>query len=286
MSSRSRGSAGFTLIEVMIAIVILAVGMASLFTSEAGAVRIAQRARTTTIATLLARCKMGEVEERVFKEGWPAEQIDGRDECCDGAEHDGFKCEWKVERIVLPELTEDGETGGLTAGGKGKDKDKDKDKDKRELDEKGPGGGIAGGIGGGGLAGGMLAGGASGDAGMGDGGILEGFVSQFSGGPEDSDPIASFVMSISFPIMKPVIEEGVRRATVTVSWKEGDSERTFDVVQYLVNEAQAAMSEQQIEAGTGGGTAGTNTSTGTGTGTNTGTGTGTGTNTNTGRNAR
>ena len=55
---------GFTLIEVMVAVVILAVGMASLFTSEAGAVRIAQRARTTTIATLLARCKMGEIEER------------------------------------------------------------------------------------------------------------------------------------------------------------------------------------------------------------------------------
>jgi general secretion pathway protein I len=214
---------------------------------------------------------MGEIEERVFKEGWPAEQIDGRDECCEGADHDGFKCEWKVERIVLPEITEDGETGGTTAGGKSKDKDKDKGK-KRELEEKGPGGGIAGGAGGG------LAGGASGDAGVGgDGGMLEGFISQFSGGDE-GDPIAAFVMELSFPVMKPVIEEGVRRATVTVRWKEGDSEQTFDVVQYLVNEAQAAMSEQQAEGlqnlGTTGGAAagGTpGTPPGTGTGANTGT---------------
>ena len=48
--------------------------------------------------------------------------------------------------------------------------------------------------------------------------------------------------------MKPVIEEGVRRATVTVSWKEGDAEQNFDVVQFLVNELQPALTEQQVEA--------------------------------------
>ena len=90
MSARP-ASLGFTLIEVMIAVVILAVGLSSLFTSEAGAVRIAQRARNTTVATLLARCKMAEIEERIGKEGWPGEQIDGRDECCDEAEHEGFR---------------------------------------------------------------------------------------------------------------------------------------------------------------------------------------------------
>jgi general secretion pathway protein I len=247
---------GFTLIEVMIAVVILAVGMSSLFTSEAGAVRIAQRARTTTIATLLARCKMGEIEERIFKEGWPGEQIDGRDECCDGAEHDGFKCEWKVERIVMPDVAgeEDGATGGMTAGAKARDK-KDSDKGKERGDSKGAGGAGGGGIGGGGGLGAGL-----GDAGLldGDGGILDGFMSEFAGG-EDSDPITSMAMQLTFPVMKPVIEEGVRRATVTVAWKEGDSEQSFDVVQFLVNESQAALTEAQVEAiqDMGGGTGGT-----------------------------
>jgi general secretion pathway protein I len=245
---------GFTLIEVMVAVVILAVGMASLFTSEAGAVRIAQRARTTTIATLLARCKMGEIEERIYKEGWPGEQIDGRDECCDEAEHEGFKCEWKVERIVLPELSEEGETGGMTAGGDKKEKLKERGS---ELAEKGAGGALGGSSPAGGALGGGL-----GDAGVGgDGGILEGFMSQFSDNEEVSDPIASMAMQLAFPVLKPVIEEGVRRATVTVTWKEGDSDQTFDVVQYLVNEAQSALTEQQTEAiqdlGGTGGTGGT-----------------------------
>jgi hypothetical protein len=50
------------------------------------------------------------------------------------------------------------------------------------------------------------------------------------------DPIASMVMSFAFPIMKPIIEEQVRRVTITVMWKEGDREQSFDVVQFLVNE--------------------------------------------------
>lgn len=247
---------GFTLIEVMVAVVILAVGLASLFTSEAGAVRIAQRARTTTIATLLARCKMGEVEERVAKEGWPAERIDGRDECCEGGEHDGFKCEWKVERIVLPELgSDEGQTGGT--GGTG------------------GGGKLAGGFtagrdetGSAFAAGAPPAGGSSrplpgafsglADGGVeSEGGILGSVVSSLGESSGGGDPLSALVMELTFPVMKPVIEEGVRRATVTVSWKEGDKEQAFDVVQYLVNELPILPNENAVEAAqTGGGTGG------------------------------
>lgn len=253
---RSRAAsrvAGFTLIEVMVAVVILAVGLASLFTSEAGAIRIAQRARTTTIATLLARCKMGEVEERVSKEGFPAERIDGRDECCEGGEHDGFKCEWKVERIVLPEIdAEGGGDGGMklpgTPGGK---------------DEKGsplaPGAGPSTGSSSRPLPNALSS--LSGDAGVSpEGGILGNVMTSLgesSGG--GGDPIAAMVMEMTFPTMKPVIEEGVRRATVTISWKEGDKEQSFDLVQYLVNEAPIVLNEEGVETlqATGGTTAGT-----------------------------
>ncbi|HEY6878813.1 MAG TPA: prepilin-type N-terminal cleavage/methylation domain-containing protein, partial [Polyangiales bacterium] len=62
--------AGFTILEVMIAVVILAIGLGALFASEAGAIRMAQKARTSTIATLLARCKMAEIEEQIAKSGW------------------------------------------------------------------------------------------------------------------------------------------------------------------------------------------------------------------------
>jgi general secretion pathway protein I len=246
--------AGFTLIEVMVAVVILAIGLTSLFTSEAGAVRIAQRARTTTIATMLARCKMGEVEERVSKGGFPAEIIDGRDECCTGGEHDGFSCSWKVERIVLPEMGgEEGDTGGTGGGGKlaggftgGRD-------------EKGAGLGLAPGAAPGSSSRALPSAFAGiGDAGAGgDGGILGSMVTSLGESSGGGDPLTAMVMELTFPVMKPVIEEGVRRASVTVSWKEGDSEQTFDVVQYLVNEAPMLPSESMVEAAqTGGTTAG------------------------------
>lgn len=219
---------GFTLLEVMVAVVILAVGLSSLFTSEAGAIRIAQRARTTTIASLLARCKMAEVEERILKEGWPGTQLDGRDECCEGAEQDGFRCEYKVERIVLPDQM----------GGDEESKDALKelannaDSTKQGGDPAAPGAdptsalgvplngplGALGGLMGGGMGGGDSGGG---------------------------DPMASMVMEFTFPIMKPLIEEQVRRATVTVSWTEGSAEQTLDVVQFLVNELPMVVDEDE-----------------------------------------
>lgn len=250
---------GFTLIEVMIAVVILAVGLSSLFTSEAAAVRIAQRARTTTVATLLARCKMAEIEERIAKEGWPGEQIDGRDECCEDAEHDGFRCEWIVERISMPELGEEGEEG--------EDKDKDKDKgDSLEdrlkqrtsgVDPKAAAtaaaGAAAAATGGAGALGGAA-------GGAGDGGLSEILTAVgATAGSGGGDPFATMVMELTFPVLKPVIEESVRKATVKVTWNEGSSEQNFEVVQFLVNELPMLPDENATEAlqGTGGGTAGT-----------------------------
>jgi general secretion pathway protein I len=223
MSSRTRG---FTILEVMVAIVILAVGLASLFASEAGAVKVAQRARTTTVATLLARCKMGEIEEKLAKDGFSTNSIDERDACCDGAEHDGFRCEWKVERIVLPELDSTPldaakkATDKLKAQTQGKDdndkkdgKDappdgKDKPKDEKEgAKTEDPGASLMGGAGG--------------------------------------DMLSSLLLEMSFPVMKPIIEENVRRVTVTVQWKEGSKEHSFDVVQFIVNEALGLIPDDE-----------------------------------------
>jgi len=214
---------GFTLLEVMVAVVILAVGLSSLFTSEAGAIRIAQRARTTSIASLLARCKMAEVEERILKEGWPGTQLDGRDECCEGAEQDGFLCEYTVERIVLPDqmggdeegenpleaLAKGGEAAGQNTGPTPPDP-----ASALGVPLTGPLGAL----------GGLM--GSGGDSGEGD-------------------PMASMVMEFAFPIMKPLIEEQVRRATVTVKWKEGSSEQKLDVVQFLVNELPLVVDEPE-----------------------------------------
>ena len=55
------------------------------------------------------------------------------------------------------------------------------------------------------------------------------------------DMIGDMALQIAFPILKPHIEEQVRRATVTVRWHEGEHERSLAVVQFLVAEQPAAI---------------------------------------------
>lgn len=258
----NRSRQGFTLLEVIVAVVILAVGLSALFTSEGGAIRLAQRARTTTVATLLARCKMAEIEERVMKEGFPTEGFDGRDGCCEDAEHKDFSCEWKVERIVLP-----AELGG-TEEGEGADGEDSKD---------GPLGTLQKSLGADGKEGDKSATDPASKMGIPLGGGILDSVGASLGGAEESesslgdDPIASMLLEMTFPIMKPVIEDQVRRATVSVHWDEGAKEHSFEVVQFLVNEAEfIAADDENEETGTsaapGGATPSTPT-TGTGSGT-------------------
>ncbi|MDB4977512.1 MAG: ral secretion pathway protein [Myxococcaceae bacterium] len=250
LASPKKQLAGFTLLEVMIAVVILAVGLSSLFTSEAGAIRIAQRARTTTVATLLARCKMAEVEEKIYKEGWPGELIEGNDECCEDAAHEGFKCEWKVERIKLPDQEEDKDADEALSGSDGTSKKSKKSGGNGMLDalsglsKQEPGDKMS----------------SITDFLSGGGANLTGSEKRKSEreadgrNPDDKDrpksddisgseldPMASMVMGLAFPMLKPVIEEGTRRASVKVIWKEGAKEQTFEVVQFMVSEQQIIL---------------------------------------------
>jgi general secretion pathway protein I len=248
-----RSLQGFTLLEVIVAVVILAVGLSALFTSEGGAIRLAQRARTTTVATLLARCKMAEIEEQIMKEGFPTDGLDGRDACCEDAEHKDFSCEWKVERVVLPaelgggeegedeaEEGQDGKPGGALGALMGTD---GKEGDKSESD---PLSKVGIPIGGSSIldsVGASLGGEGDGESSLGD------------------DPIASLLLEMTFPIMKPVIEEQVRRATVSVRWKEGAAERSFEVVQFLVNEAEFVADNEEEGEEAGGAVPGSTTNT-------------------------
>lgn len=202
MSNRREN--GFSLLEVLIALAILAVSLTALFSSEAGAVKMAYRARRIGVATLLARCKMGEIEEQIALEGLPAVSDVGSDECCEDAEVEGFRCDWEIERLVLPETmftpedSDQDDQDALSAlAAPGADPTKAADSilsDPSSL--------MAGGMAGGGAMGGMT----------------------------------GMAMSYVFPILKPSFEEQVRRATVKVSWNEGDRPHSFDVTQYLVAE--------------------------------------------------
>ena len=187
--------AAFTLLEVMVAVAILALSLTAIFSSQVGAMRTAARSRHINTASLLARCKMGEVEEQIANEGLPAIDDSGRDECCEGAEIRGYRCEWRIERVVLPGDVGGGEGDPAGIGGMGED--------------EGP----------------ALA--------MGD----------FLGGGTDTSGLAEMAIGLAYPVLKPHIEEQVRRVTVDVFWMEGETERGFDVVQYVVGEQPPAAPE-------------------------------------------
>jgi len=217
----------FTLLEVMVAVTILGIALTAIFSSEAAAIRVGTRARFLTTATLLARCKMGEIEEQVMRQGLPAVSANGTDECCEDAEVEGFECEWEIMRIVLPDGAPMGGGGGSASG----------------MDQSGnPISGLLGG------GGGSTPSGSSTPSVPTPDQMLSG--AMMSGG---GDMIGQIALQFVFPILKPQLEEQVRRARVTVRWHEGDREQEFDVSQYLVAEQPPALAtEAALQSMTGG----------------------------------
>ncbi len=229
-------SHGFTLLEVMIAVAILGLSLTAIFSSEVGAVNVALRAKRQNVATSLARCKMGEIEELIAAEGLPAVEKSGQDECCEHATVDGYACDWIVERIVLPDFSGSEEEDFDPSAELDLDSVADQVGDAEEVFENGMGN------------------------------------------------MASLALQLGYPIMKPSLEEQVRRVTVRVYWLEGAEARGFDVVQFLVAEQPSALIQEAISgaasddpsgsgasgAGTGTGADGTGTAPGAGTGAGTG----------------
>lgn len=193
---------GFTLLEVMVAVAILSISLTAIFASQGTAIKVAHRARKTTVAALLARCKMGEIEERIIEDGsFPAVEISEVDECCEDGEVEGFECEWIVERVELPEEELEGDGAEMNDGDEG--------------------------------GGDESATSAIDDLANGEGKVDD-MLSGMGGG--GGDMITELAMSYAYPILQPAIEEQIRRAKVTVRWSEGSREHEFDVVQYLVAE--------------------------------------------------
>lgn len=201
---------GFTLLEVMIAVAILGLSLTAIFSSEVGAANVAARARRQNVAATLARCKMGEIEEIVGIEGLPLLEKKDTDNCCEHAPIEGFECDWIIERVVLPEI-------GLDEDAEGEDEDY-QDQSRRRLTE-------------------------TYDEINAQGGTPTEVISGEAGN------LAMLALQLGYPILKPFFEEQVRRATVTVRWKEGPSERGFDVVQYLVSEQIASEDPNAVEDG-------------------------------------
>lgn len=265
---------GFTLIEVMIAIVILSMALATVFGSNVGAARSTMHARNITRATMMARCRVVEVEAYLLKNQLPVADLNlddppqsGDDPCC----ADGFVCDAKVERVELPNPSSVETAAGsallgrAAQGGAG-------------SSFTGSGSGVSaaprgdGGVGGGAsdpvgsLAGAMsmMGGGSTGGGGAGAGRSGSGGSGSLAGaGAPSPREMAGMLLSTVYPSVKPLLEGAIRRLTVTVRWHEGEREESFDVVEYVTNPGQTlppaellnAMQQGQQPPGTPPGTA-------------------------------
>ena len=237
MATKRASAAGFTLLEVMVALAILGLALTAILSAQAGLYDVNVQARNLSIGTTAARCKMTELEELLLKDGYP--EIDQTDEgpCCADESPTGVTCKWAIERVVLPDPVQtEGGDGGVSSG---------------------DGGGSSGG-GLGGLGALMSAGQSPGSIGDGGIGALSQMLSAGSGpnGQPGVNGIAGMAMMIVYPQLKPMLEASIRRITVEVVWNEGPKEREIKLVQFVTNPQKGLPPAGLLDAGVPGATTG------------------------------
>ena len=201
----SANARAFSLLEVMVALAIFGLMLSGILAAQAGLSASNKKAANMGEATTLARCKMTELEEKMVKLGYPAlDDIDNGVVCCEGADTSTFTCDYKVEKIIMP----------------------DPPATTMDLD-----GGVSKLMGMGGDAG--PAGGASLDF---DGGLSSvGSALGMQQGTGGAGGLVDMAMGIVYPMMKPMMEASIRKITVTVRWKEGPNPQEFVLAQYITN---------------------------------------------------
>ena len=238
--SPCKRSRGFTLLEVLVAVSILGLGLTAILSAQAGAFSSAAHARAISVAAGLLRCKMSEVEEHLYKDGFQETDESGAGPCCDGDESPNMRCAWRVDRPTFPEA----KFGDLNLSSG------------LDLAGGGSSGGAANPLGALGLLGG-----APGAAPLGGASSLTDVaktladanaaavssvpstsLSSSSSGaaPPGGDPggggmggLASMAMSIVYPNLKILFEASTRRITATLTFRQGKKDYSIDVVEWF-----------------------------------------------------
>ncbi|MBI5489184.1 MAG: type II secretion system protein [Deltaproteobacteria bacterium] len=96
----------FTLIEVLLAILVMGLFFSSAFTEQARSVVLESRARLEASAALQVRCKMSELELAMKKDGFPPAEEADSGTCCEAFEDERFECAWKITPIELPAIAD------------------------------------------------------------------------------------------------------------------------------------------------------------------------------------
>jgi prepilin-type N-terminal cleavage/methylation domain-containing protein len=96
-----RGQAGFTLLEIMVAIAILSMTLVVLLSIVTNNVRATNHAKMTTAATLLARTKMVDIEDYILDQGF-TDNTETSSGSFKELGYPQFSWETTIERIELP----------------------------------------------------------------------------------------------------------------------------------------------------------------------------------------
>jgi general secretion pathway protein I len=195
---------GFTLLEVMISLAILAVALVALSSLNGSAVAMQAYGRRATQATLLLRGKMADVEEQLQKDGFS----DFNDDKHGAFEDDegGAGYEWRAE-ILKPDVQMDAaQLLGLFGVGSS--------------------GGTSGGAS---ASGNSLTQGLAGAAQM--VGAAQGGAASALSAP--GSPVAGMLQAQATGFLE-TLKKSVREVRVTVSWKDGSQERSVSASQHLV----------------------------------------------------
>lgn len=271
MSRDAFRSRGFTLLEVLVAVAILGLGLTAILSAQAGAFSSAAYARNISVATGLVRCKVSEVEEHLYKDGFQETDESGAGVCCEGDETPDFRCVWRIERPTFPEARfgDLNLSAGLDlAGGAA----------------AGSSGGPAGGLGALGMLTGMGAGAGAGPSPLAGASSLGDVAKTLTdansqlgsgmpppattgtstipgsttGAPPGADPgaaagmggLASMAMSLVYPNLKLLFEASTRRITVQVIFREGKQERNIEVVEWFAVPQKGLTVDDQSAADT------------------------------------
>ena len=111
-----RRCAGFTLLEVMVAMAILAGALTVLLESQTKSVQASNRSKFMTTAVLLARAKLADLEDELYEDGF---SDIGKEATGDFSDEGfaNFRWEWKVETVELPTVAEAQEAASASAQG-------------------------------------------------------------------------------------------------------------------------------------------------------------------------
>jgi general secretion pathway protein I len=208
----------FTLLETVVAMSILAVSLMAILDINSTAVAAHIYARKLTVATLLARSKMTDIEQKLYDEPLPA---DDDEDAGDFSQEGWPSYKWRA-KIIAPR------TNGLTpeqlftalfnlplGGGDSKD---------------GKGSPLAALFGGGGAPGGAAGAAAAAALGGAAPGGAPGGLGGLMGALGGANPLTA-----QFQQMVDTLQKSVREVHLTVTWKEGKVTESFDLVTHVVS---------------------------------------------------